>query len=448
MDRTKQLGEEPIGKLLLKFSLPAIVGMLVNAMYSIIDRIFVGHWVGSLALAGVAITFPLSNIIMAFGMLVGIGAGALCSIRLGQKRKDDAEKILGNAFTLTIIVSLVVTALGLIFQDQLLILFGASKEIMSYSKTFSTILLCGVILQNIGFGLNNIIRAEGNPKTAMITMLIGAILNTIFNPLFIVVFHMGVAGSAFATIVSQTVCSIWILAYFTGNKCLLKLKVVNMKLKLTMVKDIFAIGMSPFAMQLAASVVTILLNNSLKTYGGDLAIAAMALINSYTMLILMPVFGINQGSQPIIGYNYGAKNPDRVKKALKLAIIAATCIVSTGAFFVQLFPIQIMKIFSSDKKLIAIGSYGIRIYLLTLPIIGFQIVCSNYFEAIGKAKISMFLSISRQVLVLIPLILILPKNFGLNGVWAAGPSSDFIATVLTAIFISINMKNLNKTLLE
>lgn len=446
MDRTKQLGEESIVKLLFKFSMPAIVGMLVNAMYSIVDRIFVGHWVGSLALAGVAITYPLTNIIMAFGMLVGVGAGALCSIRLGQKRKEEAEKILGNAFSLTILVSILITVLGLIFQNQLLILFGASKEIMGYAKTFSTILLCGIILQNIGFGLNNLIRSEGNPKIAMYTMLIGAILNTILNPIFIVIFHLGVAGSAFATICSQSVCTVWILSYFTGGKSLLRLKKSNMTLKPQRIKEIFAIGMSPFAMQLAASIVTIILNKSLRIYGGDLAIAAMALINSFTMLILMPIFGINQGSQPIIGYNYGAKNPERVEKALKLAVLSATSIVVVGAFFVQFFPEQIMSIFSSDKKLIAIGSHGMKIYLFMIPIIGFQIVSSNYFEAIGKAKISMFLSLSRQVLVLIPLLLILPKTFGLNGVWLAGPSSDFTASILTAIFIYKDIKSLKTTL--
>jgi len=443
MDRTKQLGEEKIGKLLLKFSIPAIIGMLVNALYSVVDRIFVGNGVSDLALTATTVTFPISIIIMAFGMLVGIGSAAKISIKLGQHRKDEAEHILGNAFILIIIVSILVTIVGIAFEEPLLIAFGASEKVLPLAKQFITIILIGAVLQNIGFGLNNLIRAEGNPKMAMNTMLIGFVLNIIFNPIFIFGLHLGIRGSALATIVSQTVCSIWVLLYFTGDKSILKLKKKNFRIKLHVVEEIFSIGLSPFLMQVAASAITVILNNELKKYGGDEAIAAMGIINSISMLILMPIFGINQGSQPIIGYNYGAKDFKRVKKALKLAVIAATTIATVGFIIIELIPRQIVSVFNrNNQDLINIGSRGLRIFLIMLPIIGFQVVCSNYFQAVGKAKIAIFLSLSRQVVVLLPLLLILPSAFKLDGVWMAGPSSDFIASLLTGGFLLKELKRL------
>ncbi|MFL0245747.1 MATE family efflux transporter [Candidatus Clostridium stratigraminis] len=443
MDRTKQLGEESVGKLLWKFSLPAIVGMLVNALYNIIDRIFVGKGVSELAITAITIAFPIMNIIMAFGMLIGIGAAATVSIKLGQQNKKEAEHILGNAFVLIIISSLLVTVFGLVYLEPILRFLGASKEVLPLAKDFTTIILIGVVLQNVGFGLNNLIRSEGNPKIAMITMLMGSILNTIFNPLFIFGMHFGIKGSAAATIVSQSVCSVWVLSYFLGKKSILKLKKENMKLNMHIVNQIFSIGLSPFLMQAAASVINIVLNNDLAVFGGDKAIAAMGIINSVAMLILMPIFGINQGSQPIIGYNHGAKNYDRVRKALKLAILAATSICVVGFAVVQLFPKAIINGFSNaDIELINIGSQGLRIFLAMLPIIGFQIVSSNYFQAVGKAKISILLSLSRQVIVLLPLLLILPKFLNLTGVWMAGPSADFIASLVTGLFLFRELRHL------
>lgn len=445
MDRSKQLEEESVGRLLWKFSIPAIVGMLVNALYSVVDRIFVGRGVGLLGISATTVAFPISIIIMAFGMLIGIGAAATISIKLGQKKKEEAEHILGNALTLIIIISILVTTLGLIFEEPLLIMFGASKEVLPLAKQFITIILIGVILQNIGFGLNNIIRSEGSPKIAMLTMLIGAVLNTIFNPIFIFVLHLGIRGSALATIVSQSVCSIWVLSYFIGKKSMLKFRTPNLKPNAKIIKQIFAIGMSPFLMQLAASAISITFNKSLESYGGDTAIAAFGIINSVTMLILMPIFGINQGSQPIIGYNYGAKNFDRVKKALKLAILAATSISTLGFIFVELFPRAIVSIFSSnDVELLNIGSAGIRIFLVMLPVIGFQIVSANYFQAVGKAKISVFLSLARQVIILLPLLLILPNFLKLTGVWVAGPTADFLASLLTAAFLFRELRHLGE----
>lgn len=443
MDKAKLLGEEKIGKLLLKFSIPAIVGMIVNALYNIVDRIFIGNFVHSLGLAGVTIAFPIMIIIMAFGMLIGIGATSLISIRLGEGKKKEAELILGNAMILLVIFSASISFIGLIFLDPILKLFGASLQVLPYSKAYLSIILLGAVFQTIGFGMNNFIRAEGNPKRAMSTMLIGAILNTILDPLFIIVFDMGIRGAALATIISQAVSAAWVLSYFFGGKSSLSIKKENLELKFPIVKGILAIGSAPFAMQVAASAITTLLNHSLKTYGGDLAISAYGAINSFSTILLMPIFGINQGSQPIIGFNYGARKYDRVKKTFLLAIIAATSFTIIGFIVTRVFPAQLVALFNSkDKELIKIGANGMKIFFTMLPVIGFQIVSSNYFQATGKPKQAMLLSLSRQVLMLIPAILILPRFFGLNGVWMAGPTADFFASLLTATFILYELRNL------
>jgi len=446
MDNSNELATERVGSLLLKFSIPAIIGMLVNALYSVVDRIFIGRGVADpLALSGVAITFPITNVIMAFGMLVGIGGAAVVSIKLGQNKKEDAEKIIGNAFVLVVLLSIVVSVIGLIFLEPILILLGASPATMPYAKQFGFIILLGVILQNLGFGMNPFIRSEGNALMAMVTMLIGAILNFILNPIFIFGLHMGVVGSALATIISQAVCSIWVLSYFLRGKSVLKLKRKNMKLKKKIVKEILEIGMSPFAMQMAAGLITVTFNKSLAKYGGDLAIGAFSLINSINMLIMMPVFGLNQGAQPIIGYNYGAKSYKRVNLALKYAAIVATLMTVVGFVIVQLLSVQIISVFNnSDKELISLGSRGIRIFLIMLPLIGSQVVFTNYFQAVGKAKVSMFLSLLRQIIVLLPLILLMPHLFKLDGIWLAGPAADFISFIITTLMITSEIKRMNK----
>ncbi|EQB85955.1 putative MATE family efflux protein [Clostridium punense] len=451
MDRTTELGQESIGKLLLKFSVPAIIGMIVNALYNIVDRIFIGQipgGIGELALSGVTVTFPISTVIMAFGMLVGIGSAALISIRLGQQKKDEADKILGNALMLVIIILVTLAVVTFPFLDKILVAFGASENILPYAKEYIGIIIAGGVIQNIGFGLNAAIRSEGNPKIAMYTMLLGAITNTVLDPIFIFVFNMGVAGAAIATVIAQLASTIWVVYHFTRGKSILKLKKKNFKLDKEIVKGIFAIGMSPFFMQLAASLVGVISNKALLTHGGDFAIGAMGVISSVAMMCLMPVFGINQGSQPIIGYNYGAKNYKRVKKAWMLAVIAAVAVTTTGFLVVELAAPSIIKIFNSNADLVAIGTHGIRIYLSMLPVIGFQVISTNYFQAIGKAKISMFLSLIRQVIVLIPLLLILPPIFGLNGVWISGPTSDAVASIITVFFVMRELKILKQQEME
>lgn len=445
MERSKLLGEENVGKLLLKFSIPAITGMLVNALYNIIDRIFVGNGVGALAISGIVIAFPIMNIIMAFGMLVGNGTSSLISIRLGEKRREDAEQILGNAFVLTIILAVMLSFFGLIFLDPILIKFGATGEVLNYARDYMRIVLSGVIFMNLAFSMNHSIRASGSPKIAMFSMLIGAILNTILDPIFIYVFRMGVAGAAIATVISQAVSATWVVSFFLREKGTLKLYAKNMKLKKQVVLSIFSIGVSPFSMQLAASVITIILNSSLLRFGGDIAVAAMGVINSITMLILMPMFGINQGAQPIIGFNYGAKKYDRVKHTLKLAILFATSISTLGFIMVELFPSFLISLFGKNNaQLIDIGSHGIRIFLSMLPIVALQIVSANYFQAVGKPKHSMFLSLSRQVIILMPLLLILPNFFKLNGVWLAGPASDLISSMISVVFLYRELKHLDR----
>ena len=448
MNPSQQLGEEKIGKLLLRFSIPAIIGMLVNGLYNIVDRVFVGQGVGALALSGIAISFPFTLAIMAFGMLIGIGATAVISIRLGQQKKEEAEQIVGNAFVLLLGISLSITLLGYIFMDPLLILFGASTEVIPYAKQYLTVLLWGAVFQTIGFGMNNFIRAEGNPKIAMYTMVLGAVLNTILNPLFIFGLHLGVAGSALATVISQFITAGWVLFYFLGSRALLKLRLKNLRLKRLFVKDILAIGISPFSMQLVGSIVTILLNKTLVSYGGDLSIAAMGVINSIAMLIFMPIFGIGQGAQPILGYNYGARKYGRVKQTLKLSVIGATAVMIFGFIVVELFPVAIMSLFSKDPELIRIGSNGLRIFLVMLPIIGFQVTAVNYFQATGKPRKSLFLSLSRQLIFLVPMLLILPKFWGLTGVWLAGPVADFASAGLTVVWLSKDLKQLDSPLKE
>ncbi|HYE11315.1 MAG TPA: MATE family efflux transporter, partial [Patescibacteria group bacterium] len=365
-------------------------------------------------------------------------------IRLGEKKKEEAELILGNSMVLLIGVAVVISAIGLIFLEPLLRSFGASEAVMPYAKDYLGIILWGTVAQSIGFGMNNFIRAEGNPGTAMFTMLIGAILNTILDPIFIFGFGWGIKGAAIATVLSQVVSAVWVLYHFLGGKSTLKVRRKNLKLHLPLVVKIITLGAAPFLMQMAASLLNAIMNKSLTLYGGDIAVSGMGIVMSITMLILMPIFGINQGAQPIIGYNYGALKFDRVKKTLKLAVIAATSIAFIGFAATRVFPVQLVAMFNrEDAELLKFGERALKIFLIFLPIIGFQIVSANYFQAVGKPKHASFLSLSRQVLILIPAMLILPRIYGLDGVLMAGPLSDLLSSIITGIFLFIEMKHLD-----
>ncbi|MCC5466574.1 MATE family efflux transporter [Pelosinus baikalensis] len=444
MDRAHSLGEEKISTLLWRFSLPAITGMVVNAFYNVIDSIFVGRGVGEIGLTAVTIAFPIMIVLMGFGMLVGVGAAAVVSLRMGEKKQQQAEKILGNAFTLSMILSVAFTGSVLLFLDPILMMLGAEPDVLPYAREFTRIIVLGSPFMYIGFGLNNIVRAEGNPQMAMSTTLISAGLNIVLNPLFIFTFHLGIGGSALATVLSQGVSAIWVLVYFLRGKSVLRLRKKNFPLDKRIVRSIFEIGMSPFLMQIASSLTTVLFNYTLLRYSGELAVASIGIINRMGMLMLMPIFGISQGLQPIIGYNYGAGNYDRVMKALKIAIGVATLFSTVGFLLIQIFDKQIIMLFNDNPELILLGSEAMRINLFMLPVIGFQIIGANYFQAVGKASYAIVLSMSRQLIILIPLILLLPRLLGLHGVWLASPIADFSAALLTGIFLFRELRKLSQ----
>ena len=447
MERSKRLGTGSIPALLLTFSIPAIVGMSVHALYNIVDRIYVGKAMGHLGIAAITVFFPLFLLMLAFSMLVGLGATALVSIRLGEQKKDEAEQVLGNATILLVVVAACITALGLALLDPLLALSGASKEVLPFARDYARILLLGAVFQTLSFGLNAMIRGEGNPKIAMYTMLIGAVLNIILDPIFIFYFEMGVRGAAVATVLSQAASTAWVVYYFWRGNSLLKFRAANFRLRRRICLLIVAIGSSPCAMQVAASVLNAILNNQLRIHGGDLAVSVIGIVWGVAMLFLMPIFGINQGAQPIIGYNYGARQFDRVKKTLLLAIGAATTLTLLGFAVTMLFPRQVIWLFSRQDEnwqdLVELGSHAMRICLLMLPIVGFQIVSASYFQAIGKPRHAMFLGLSRQVLLLIPALLILPHFFYLDGVWASIPVADFGSSLLTGVWLLFELRRLD-----
>lgn len=450
MSNQKHLGDAPIGKLLLQYSIPAIIGMVVNALYNIIDRMFIGNIpdIGSLAITGVGITMPIMTIVLAFGMLIGIGTTANISLNLGKGNRTTAEKLLGNAFTLSIIVGLAIAITGTIFANPILNLFGASENTLFYAKEYIGIILLGCTFNILSFALNSTVRADGNPKMSSITMVIGCGANIILDYLFIFVLNLGVKGAALATIISQAVTFFIILYYYTAGNSNLKLKIENFKLKKHLVTMTFAIGIAPFATQIATSLVQVIANNALKTYGSDLAIGAMTIISSLNIIFMMPIFGINQGCQPIIGFNYGAKKYERAKEAFKYATIAACVICIIGFVSIQCFPTQIISLFNNDPELTTLAIKGIRIYLLMMPVVGINIVATSYYQSIGKAKISMFVSLLRQVILLIPFTIILPKFIGLDGVWAAGACADSLSVIITLVLLKKEFKQLDKMQLE
>lgn len=450
MSNQKHLGDAPIGKLLLQYSIPAIIGMVVNALYNIVDRMFIGNIpnIGSLAITGVGITMPIMTIVLAFGMLIGIGTTANISLNLGKGNRTTAEKLLGNAFTLSIIVGLAIAITGTIFANPILNLFGASENTLFYAKEYIGIILLGCTFNILSFALNSTVRADGNPKMSSITMVIGCGANIILDYLFIFVLNLGVKGAALATIISQAITFFIILYYYTAGNSNLKLKIENFKLKKHLVTMTFAIGIAPFATQIATSLVQVIANNALKTYGSDLAIGAMTVISSLSIIFMMPIFGINQGCQPIIGFNYGAKKYERAKEAFKYATIAACVICIIGFISIQCFPTQIISLFNNDPELTTLAIKGIRIYLLMMPVVGINIVATSYYQSIGKAKISMFVSLLRQVILLIPFTIILPKFIGLDGVWAAGACADSLSVIITLILLKKEFKQLDKMQLE
>lgn len=443
MDKSEQIRYGKIGRLLWDFSLPAIVGMLVNSLYNVIARIFLGRGIGSLAIAATTVAFPIMTILMAASILVGVGATALISIRLGQKKKGDAEHIAANAMGMLILLPAILAVFFFIFTDQVLILCGASAEVLPYARDFTQIIMLGSVFGSISMGMNNFIRAEGNPKVSMYTQLLGAVTSVTLNYLFIFKFGWGMKGSAFATIIAQAVSAAWVLGYFFTGRSLVKIRLSNMRPSWPVLSAIMAIGFGPSALQLASSVQQVILNKTLMFYGGDMALSSVGIIMSIATLLFMPILGLSQGAQPLIGFNYGAKQNDRVKSVYKLAVLAATGIALVGYLAIHIWPEQLVGMFSEgDTTLITTTVHAMLIYLALIPVIGFQVVSTSYFQAVGKARQAIILSLSRQVLFFIPLLLILPHFWGVEGVWRAAPIADFLSICLTATLIYLEMRSM------
>lgn len=447
-DRTNRLGFEAIGKLLLSYSLPAIIGMTASSLYNVIDRMFIGNGVGPLAISGLALTMPLMNLTAAFGSLIGAGASAMVSIRLGQQRKADATNILGNTLILNLILGFSVTILGLIFLDPLLRLFGASDVTIPYARDFMQIILVANIFNHNFIGLNNVMRASGYPKKAMWSSILTVAVNLCLAPIFIFVFHWGIRGAAFATSIAQVCGFIWVISHFMNKGSYLHFEKGSFKLKKRIVRDIISIGMSPFLMNAFGCLVAIIINTSIIKYGGaqgDLGVGAYGIANSIAFIFVMIVMGLNLGMQPIAGYNFGAKKNDRVKRVYKLTVVAATFVTTFGFLISVLFPSSIVSAFTSDKEMRELSKETLKFVMMMFPIIGFQMVTSNFFQSIGKAKLSILLSLSRQLIFLIPSLLIFPRFFGLNGVWYALPASDFSAIIVTLFVVIWQFKKILKT---
>lgn len=442
------LETESIGKLLFNYSLPAIIATTASSLYNIIDRIIIGQGVGPLAISGLALTFPIMNLAVAFGTLVGAGASAMVSIRMGQKKRTEAIRILGNAFMLNIAIGIIFSVLTLIFLDPILNLFGASDATLPYARDFMKIILMGNVITHVFFGLNNIMRASGYPAKAMVSILLTVVINIILAPLFIFVFHWGIKGAAFATVISQTVGMTWVLIHFFSKKPYIHFYRSGGRISFRIIRDIFAIGLSPFLIHTVSSLVAIIMNLQLKVFGGDFAIGAYGIIISITSFIVMVVFGLTQGMQPIVGYNYGAQHIDRVVATLKITILWATAISAFGFLAAMIFPVQITHAFTTDAVLEAFTVRGMRLTMAAFIFVGLQVVVSNFFQSIGKAKIAIFLSMSRQVIFLIPFLLILPHFYKLDGVWIASPAADFLAALTTVGILLFNYNKLKKNKLN
>ncbi|MDA3928009.1 MAG: MATE family efflux transporter [Prolixibacteraceae bacterium] len=445
MDNTYELGNEKVGLLIKKYYWPAFISVIVSALYNIVDRIFIGQGVGTAALSGLSIIFPIVLIMMAFGMLFGVGTGVRVSISLGEKNIEKAERTLGNGFSLMLIVSVFITLLIFIIKNPLLELFGATNETISYAQDYLMIVLPATIFQVVGFSLNNVIRSEGSAKVAMYSMLISAGLNIILDPIFIFVFDMGVKGAAYATVISMVVMSVWVLLHFLKKRSVVALHFKYMRLEWGVISGIVSIGMAPFAMQLASSIVHALFNIQLVKYGDDIAVAANGIIMSVMSMIFMCVVAVNMATQPIIGFNFGAKNYDRVKTALLKGIWIASFISVGGFVVLQLFPGAIVKMFNTaDRELFEIGVRGTRIGLSMTFLVGYQVVVGNYFQSTGKAKLAIVISLLRQVIVLTPLLIILPRFFGLDGIWLSMPVSGFISALIVTYYYRKELVKLNE----
>lgn len=429
------LGTERIGKLLTQYAIPAIIAMTASSLYNMADSIFIGHGVGPLAISGLALTFPLMNLAAAFGSLVGVGASTLVSVKLGQKDYEGANQVLGNVLVLNVLLGVAFTFVFLLLLDPILYFFGASENTIGYARDYMQIILYGNVITHMYLGLNAVLRSSGFPKQAMYATLASVVINCILNPIFIFGFEWGIKGSAWATVISQVISLTGQMIHFSSPKQLLHFKKGIYKLRKEVVKGILYIGMSPFLMNLCSCLIVILINRGLKEHGGDMAIGAYGIVNRIIFLFVMIIMGFNQGMQPIAGYNFGARLYPRVTEVTKLTMKWAIGVATTGFLLCQLFPTLIVNMFTTDDELVKAAVFGLHIVFAVFPIVGFQMVATNFFLSIGMSKKAIFLSLTRQMLFLIPCLIVLPRFFGTLGVWISMPVADTIATVVTAIVL-------------
>ncbi len=445
--RLKELASEPIGKLLFKYSLPAVIGTVVMALYNIIDSIVIGHAIADPnVVAGIAVTFPVQSLGTAFGMLIGAGAATRISIVLGQKDHHRAAVILGNSVQLTVLVGLFYTTCFAIFMDPLLRLFGASDASLPYAREFLFWVLPGMVLMNLTFSYNNVMRASGYPAKAMWTNMIGAVLNSILAPLFLFGFHWGIKGAAIATDISMVVTAIFVMQHFFRKDSTLHFERGTFKFNLKVISSILYIGMSPFLINVAGSCINAVVNNSLVRYGGDDAVAAVVVFNRFVTIFVFVVIGICQGMQPILGYNYGARRFNRLFRTLKLAAVSSAIITTIGSVIGATNADVIAGLFMQDQKQIECAVNCLHITTVGFWIVGFQIVATNYFQSLGMAAKSIFLSLTRQVIFMIPALIILPPIYGLNGVWACFPIGDYLSTIVASLMLAYQIRKLKKSI--
>ena len=439
-----ELGQKPVGQLLWQYALPAIVAMTASSLYNIIDRAMIGQIVGPEAIAGLGITFPFMNLSAAFGAAVGVGASTCISVKLGQKDYQTAEHLLGNTVTLNLIIGFLFMAVSLLFLDPILRFFGASEMTLPYAREFMIVILLGNMITHMYFGMNAVLRAAGKPRHAMYSVLFTVGMNILLVIAFVWWLRWGIRGAALATITSQSMALCWQLWLFSDKKELLHLKRGIYKLKANLVRNIISIGISPFLMNATSCVIVIFMNNQFVRYGGDMAVGAYSIANSVVMVFFMFVIGVTQGMQPIVGYNFGAEKYDRMFRCLYLAIGCATAILLVGWALSMLFPRQIARIFTTDPTLLSLSARGIKLDMLVFFVVGSQAVITNFFQSIGKVKVSIFLSLSRQIFLLLPMAFVFPMFWGLNGVWYSMPASDFGSFAMTIPMLIWYMRRLKK----
>ena len=445
-----ELGTKPVSKLLLQYSVPAIIASLVTSLYNIIDSIFIGRGVNAMAIAGLAITFPLMNLVIGFCTLVAVGGATISSIFLGQKNLDKASDVLSTVTCLCLLLSVLFGCITLLFPDPILLFFGATAETIDYARSFMQVILLGSPISYVFIGLNNIMRATGYPRKAMISALLSVAVNVVLAPIFIFVLHWGIGGAAWATILGQTAALIWVLAHFLSKKSFVHFQWRRGFITVGLLKRIYSIGLSPFLMNCCACLVVVFLNKALLEYAandmGNVAVGAYGIINRTTMFFVMIVFGVTQGMQPILGYNIGADNWNRVKETLRKGIICGLCITTSGWILTETLPDTISNLFTTDPQMIEIAREGFRVYFICYPVVGVQIVIQNFFQSIGKPKVSIFLSLTRQLIFLLPLLWIMPPMFGITGVWASMTGSDVLAFLLAVGTLWYSMHRHNKEL--